>query len=254
MELHLCRDAKDLGRRAAGEAAACIREAIAERGTACVVFPAGASPIEMLANLLAAENIDWSKVVGFHLDEYLDIPPTHPASFRKFLAERVIRDLTFREFHLIDGEVDPQRECRRVGELITRQPVDLALIGIGENGHLAFNDPPADFQTDEPFLVVDLDEKCRRQQLGEGWFPALEDVPRRAISMSIPQIMKARTLVVSVPDRRKAQAVCDALADPVSPQIPASILKRHPRTMLYLDPPAAELLSEATILKYRPAK
>lgn len=251
MELYLCSDAKDLGRRAAGAAAACIREAIGECGTACVVFPAGASPIEMLTNLMAAADIDWSKVVGFHLDEYLDLPPTHPASFRKFLAERVIRDLRFREFHLIDGEADPQRECRRVSDLIAKHTVDLALIGIGENGHLAFNDPPADFETQEPFLVVELDEKCRRQQLGEGWFPALSDVPRRAISMTIPQILKARTLVCSVPDRRKAPAVRDALADAVTPAVPASILKRHPRTLLFLDPPAAELLSDETIAKFR---
>jgi glucosamine-6-phosphate deaminase len=251
MELYLCSDAKDLGRRAAGAAAACIREAISRRGTACVVFPAGASPIEMLTNLMAAEDIDWSKVVGFHLDEYIDLPPTHPASFRKFLAERVIRDLPFREFHLIDGEADPQSECRRVSELIAKHTVDLALIGIGENGHLAFNDPPADFETQEPFVVVELDERCRRQQLGEGWFPTLEDVPRRAISMTIPQILKARTLVCSVPDRRKAPAVRDALADAVTPLVPASILKRHPHTLLFLDPPAAELLSEETIAKYR---
>jgi glucosamine-6-phosphate deaminase len=251
MLLYLCRDAQDLGRRAAEAAAACIRAAIAARGEACVVFPTGASQIEMYQALIAVADVAWPQVIGFHLDEYLNLSPTHPASFRKYLTERLIRHLPFREFHLIDGEADPRSECRRLGELISRRTIDLALVGIGENGHLAFNDPPADFQTDEPYLAVELDEKCRRQQLGEGWFPAFEDVPRRAISMSISQLLKARTLVCTVPDRRKAQAVHDTLEEPVTPLIPASILKRHPRALIFLDPPAAELLSVETIAQYR---
>ena len=251
MQIRLCRDPQDLGRQAAIEAAACIRQTLSERGVAHVLFATGTSQLEMLLALVAAEGIDWTKVVGFHLDEYVNLPETHPASFRKYLSERLIRHLPFRSFYLVNGEAEPTGECRRLGELIRRHPIDLALIGIGENGHLAFNDPPADFQTEEPYLVVRLDEACRRQQLGEGWFPALADVPQNAISMSIRQILKSRMLLGCIPDRRKSQAVRDALEGPVTPEVPASILQQHPRTILYLDPPAAELLSQDTLRKYR---
>jgi glucosamine-6-phosphate deaminase len=250
MQLRLCRDVVDLGRRAAGDAADSIRRSVAERGQVHVVFATGASQFEMLAALVAAEGIDWTKVVGFHLDEYVGLPKAHPASFRRYLTERLIDHLPFRCFHLIDGEAEPLGECRRLAEIMRRHPIDLALIGIGENGHLAFNDPPADFRTEEPYLVVQLDEACRRQQVGEGWFSALADVPQRAISISIRQILTARTLIACVPDRRKAEAVRDAIEGPVAPQVPASILQQHPDTVVYLDPPAAELLSEETLGKY----
>ena len=150
--------------------------------------------------------------------------------------------MPFRDFHYIDGESDPRAECRRVGDLIRQCPIDVALVGIGENGHLAFNDPPADFQTEEPYLVVELDEACRRQQLGEGWFPTFDDVPRQAISMSIRQIMKSQAIVCSVPELRKARAVRAALQGPVTPLVPASILQQHACASIYLDPPAASLL------------
>ena len=175
---------------------------------------------------------------------------THPASFRKYLSERLIRHLPFRGFYLVDGQTEPTGECRRLGELIRKCPIDLALIGIGENGHLAFNDPPADFETEEPYLVVQLDEACRRQQLGEGWFSRLADVPQTAISMSIRQIMKSRKLIGCVPDRRKAAAVRNAVELPVTPLVPASILQQHPDSVLYVDPPAAELLSPDTLRKH----
>jgi glucosamine-6-phosphate deaminase len=243
MNVCLCRDSKDLGRRAAANAATHIRRAIERRGQARIVVATGASQFEILAAITAAEGIDWPKVVGFHLDEYLGLPMTHPASFRRYLKERLVDRVPFGAFHYIDGEKEPAAECRRVGDLLAAAPIDLAMIGIGENGHLAFNDPPADFETEQPYLVVDLDEACRRQQLGEGWFPTLDDVPRRAISMSIRQIMKSAAIVCSVPDRRKAEAVRGAVEGPVTPQLPASILQRHPQAALYLDPPAAELLS-----------
>jgi glucosamine-6-phosphate deaminase len=243
MEVRLCRDVKTLGRCAAADAASHISRAIEHRGHARVIVATGTSQFEGLAALVAAEGIDWSKVVGFHLDEYLGLPTTHPASFRRYLEERLVDRVGLRAFHYIDGEAEPEEECRRVGELVAAGPIDVALIGIGENGHLAFNDPPADFETERPYLVVDLDEACRRQQLGEGWFPTLDDVPRRAISMSIRQIMKSEAIVCSVPDRRKAEAVRAAVEGPVTPQVPASILQRHPRATIYVDPPAAELLS-----------
>ncbi len=242
MNIVICQDAKEMGERAAADAAARICRAIQERGRAGIIFATGASQFETLAALAAAPGIDWSKVVGFHLDEYLGVPMSHPASFRRYLKERFVDRVALRDFHYIDGQSDPHAECRRVGNLIRHSPIDVALVGIGENGHLAFNDPPADFQTEEPYLVVELDEACRRQQLGEGWFPTLDAVPRQAISMSIRQIMKSQAIVCSVPDLRKAQAVHDAVQGPVTPQAPASILQQHDATTIYLDPPAASLL------------
>jgi len=243
MNVLLCRDVKDLGRRAAADAASHIRGAVERHGHARVVFATGTSQFEVLAALIAAGGIDWSKVVGFHLDEYLGLPVTHPASFRRYLKERLVDRVGFRAFHYIDGEAEPEGECRRVSELVAAHPIDVALIGIGENGHLAFNDPPADVETERPYLVVTLDEACRRQQLGEGWFSTVDEVPRLAISMSICQIMKAEAIVCSVPDRRKAEAVRAAIEGPVTPHTPASVLQRHPRATLYVDPPAAERLS-----------
>jgi len=182
----------------------------------------------------------------FHLDEYVGIAETHPASFRRYLRERIVERVHPAAFHFLAGDAaDAAAECRRVGALLEQRPVDVAFVGIGENGHLAFNDPPADFTTEEPYLVVELDEPCRRQQLGEGWFASLSDVPRRAISMSVRQILKAREILCIVPDARKAQAVRDCLDGPVSPLHPSSILQTHQRTTLYLDRDSAALSSRA---------
>jgi glucosamine-6-phosphate deaminase len=243
MKIVVCRDAKDLARKAAADAAERLRDAIRQHGRANIIVATGASQFEVLAGLVAAEGIDWPKVVGFHLDEYLGLPTSHPASFRRYLKERLVDRVPLGAFHYVDGEHDAAAECRRLSKLIGDHPIDVALVGIGENGHLAFNDPPADFETEEPYLVVELDAACRRQQLGEGWFPTLADVPTRAISMSIRQIMKSRAIVCSVPERRKAEAVRATVEGPVTPQTPASILQQHAETTLYLDPPAASLLS-----------
>ncbi len=232
-----------MARHAAADAAEGIRHAIRQRGQANIVVATGASQFAVLAALVAAAGIEWPRVVGFHLDEYLGLPASHPASFRRYLRERLVDRVPLRAFHYVDGESEPAAECRRLGELIQEHPIDVALVGIGENGHLAFNDPPADFQTEAPYIAVELDAACRRQQLGEGWFPTLADVPTRAISMSIRQIMKSRMIVCSVPDRRKAEAVRAAVEGPVTPLVPASILQQHPHATLYLDPPAASLLS-----------
>lgn len=247
MHVVVCDTKEELGRRAAADGAERIRAALAGRGAAHVILATGASQFEMLAALVAADGIDWPRVTFFHLDEYIGMPMSHPASFRKYLKERVVDRLPRppAAFHMIDGQADPQAECRRLGELIARHPIDVAFIGIGENGHLAFNDPPADFQAEQPYLVVELDEACRRQQLGEGWFATLDDVPRRAVSMSVRQIMRSAAIVCTVPDRRKAEAVRAALEGPVTPDVPASILQEHPQAAIYLDAESASLLSRA---------
>ncbi len=244
MNISIMPDKPQLGKAAAAAGAKRIREAIAESGAANIIVATGASQFEMLASLAAEPDVAWHRVTGFHLDEYVGLPITHPASFRRYLWQRFVSrlPLPLREFHYLDGEGDPQAECRRVGKLIQQHPIDVAFVGIGENGHLAFNDPPADFDTDQPYLVVELDEACRRQQQGEGWFPTLADVPRQAISMSVRQIMQSRAIICTVPDERKAAAVRGAVEGEVTPQVPASILQRHPCATIYLDAPAAALL------------
>ena len=232
------------GEKAAAHGAELVRQAIAASGRASIIVATGASQFEMLGALVTADGIDWARVTGFHLDEYIGMPATHPASFRKYLKERFVDRLPSppAAFHYVNGEDDPETECRRLGRLISRHPIDVAFIGIGENGHLAFNDPPADFDTQEPYIVVDLDEACRRQQLGEGWFPTLDDVPSRAISMSIRQIMKSAAIVCTVPDARKARAVKGAVEGRVTPRCPSSILQRHAAAALFLDSASASLL------------
>jgi glucosamine-6-phosphate deaminase len=245
MELMISETRPENGRSAADVGAALIREALAVKGAANIILATGASQFEMLEVLQAAEGIDWHRVTMFHLDEYVGLPITHPASFRAYLWQRFVRGLPVppAAFHFVDGDVaDAAAECRRLGAIIREHPIDVAFIGIGENGHLAFNDPPADFETDEPFLVVTLDEACRRQQLGEGWFPDLASVPERAISMSIRQILQAETIICTVPDTRKAVAVREAVDGPLTPRLPASILRTHPKCTLFLDQPAAALL------------
>lgn len=253
-------DAAAAGLRAAELGASMIRAAVAHRGWASVILATGASQASMLHALATAPGLAWEKVTFFHLDEYLGLPVTHPASFRRYLWERFQARLPVpvRAFHYLDGEApDPAAECARMGRLISEEQIDVAMIGIGENAHLAFNDPPADFTTEEPYLIVELDDACRRQQLGEGWFPTLEAVPRKALSMSIRQLLKSRALVVTVPDQRKAIAVRDSLEGPISPLVPASILRQHGCCHVILDPASAALctsLTQPTIPAARPEK
>ena len=232
-------NAKDLGRAAGRKAAALIRIALQERNAATIILATGTSQFETLYQLINESQIDWDKVTMFHLDEYLGLPQTHPASFRKYLKERFISHVPIQEYHLINGEADGNQECERLSRLILENPVDVALVGIGENGHLAFNDPPADFETEKPYIIVDLDEPCRKQQLGEGWFKSMAEVPRQAISMSIKQIMKSKYIVCSVPDERKALAVKNSIEQKVDNLFPASILQRHPHCFLFLDKASA---------------
>jgi glucosamine-6-phosphate deaminase len=232
-----------LAQAAATDAADLIRLAITARGEAYVIAATGASQFEFLDALVLQPAIDWSQVTFFHLDEYVGLPKSHPASFRHYLQQRIVDRIHPGSFHFINGDAaDTAAECKRVGELISAQTIDVAFVGIGENGHLAFNDPPADFETEEPYLIVNLDEACRSQQVGEGWFATVDDVPTQAISMSIRQILKARDVLCVVPDRRKAKAVRDCLELEVSALYPASILQQHPSATIYLDRESAGLL------------
>jgi len=241
MEIIISETKQELGKLAAQKGAGLIREAIQKNGKANIIVATGASQFEMLSELVK-EDIDWSVVTGFHLDEYIGIEISHPASFRKYLKERFVDLVPVKEFYYVDGSSDATAECRRLGEIISRHPIDVAFVGIGENGHLAFNDPPADFETEKPYLVVNLDDDCRRQQLGEGWFPTFDDVPKQAISMSIRQIMKSGNIICTVPDERKAVAVKNTLKSEVSPAVPASIMQMHASTWLFLDKTSASKL------------
>lgn len=242
MILKVFPDKIQLSRAAAAQAAAAIKRAINERGQARIIAATGASQFEFLQTLTALPDIDWTRVEMFHLDEYVGLPATHPASFRKYLRERFITPTGMTNYHLLDGEADPQEVCRSIGALLQAAPVDVAFVGIGENGHLAFNDPPADFTTEEAYIVVNLDEACRKQQVGEGWFAGLDDVPQQAISMTIKQILRAAEIICIAPDTRKAQAVKNCFENVISPQFPASILRTHPHTTVYLDTASAALL------------
>ena len=243
MEIHTHEERQSLGQAAAAIGASRIRASIASRGFATVVVATGTSQYELIEYLIG-KPVEWAKVTLFHLDEYVGLPATHPASFRNYLRKRLVSHLpSLGAFHEIDGENEARRECERLSALISQHPIDVLFAGIGENAHLAFNDPPADFEEAAPYIVVTLDEACRRQQVGEGWFKSVADVPGKAISMTIRQIMSAELLVISVPDERKARAVRCSIEGPVTPDCPASILQRHPQCHLYLDRASASLLA-----------
>ena len=228
-----------MGQWAAEQAATTLRRVIHERGSARLVGCTGSSQFEVLEAFTAAPGIAWERVELFHLDEYIGLPETHPASFRRFLHERLVDKTGITNYHFLSSIAD----CRHFGALLRERDPDLAFVGIGENGHLAFNDPPADFETEEPFIVVTLDEACRRQQVGEGWYRHFDEVPKQAMTMSIRQILKSREIVCSCPDSRKAVAAKDCLEGQISNLVPASILRTHPNTTMYLDEASASLLT-----------
>ena len=230
-----------LANEAAGQAAHLIRHSIRKRGRARILVATGTSQIQFLNVLTSLDGVDWANVEMFHLDEYVGIGLDHPASFRKYLLDRFVSKTQVGFYHLLDGEADPEVVCREIGRQLTSSSVDVAFAGIGENGHLAFNDPPADFLTEAPFQLVNLNEDCRRQQVGEGWFNDFTQVPERAISISIRQLLKAKSIISVVPGARKAKAVERCLNAPISPLAPASALRTHPDTTLYLDREAAAL-------------
>jgi len=243
MVIKICEDKLSLGRAAAEQAAISLRDTIQNNGWARIIAATGASQFEFLEALTALHGIDWRRVEMFHLDEYIGLPISHPASFRKYLLERLIHKTGITKYHFLDGDGSVPEVVREVGTELIAAPIDSAFVGIGENGHLAFNDPPADFDTEEPYIIVDLDEACRRQQVSEAWFADLTEVPKRAISMSVRQILKANQIIAVVPDARKAQAVRSCFEGEVSPMAPASILRTHANTTVFLDPHSAALLS-----------
>lgn len=234
-----------LGNAAAEQAASAIRRAIRDNGQARIIAATAASQLEFLNALTEMTDLDWKHVEVFHLDEYIGLPITHPGSFRKMLLEQLIRKTGITKYHLLDGDADADEAVRRVGASLASAPIDIAFVGIGENGHLAFNDPPADFEANEPYLIVKLDEACRQQQVGEAWFADISQVPTHAISMSIRQILKAKEILAVVPDTRKAQAVKACFEGEISPMAPASILRTHANATIYLDKHSAALLSTA---------
>jgi glucosamine-6-phosphate deaminase len=245
MNVVISKTTKEMAHAAAEYAAEGIKQAIKNNGAAQIIVATGASQFEFLQSLVDMPGIDWGKVTGFHLDEYVGLPVSHKASFRKYLRERFLDALPepLAAFVEVNGEAeDLAAECARLKALLDAAPADVACVGIGENAHLAFNDPPALFETPEAYLIVELDEACRRQQVGEGWFASLADVPKKALTMSIPQIMRSRRIVCTVPDARKAVAVKNTVDGPVSNMFPASILQRHPECRIFLDPTSASLL------------
>ena len=244
MNIEVSESSEETGEVAAKKAEELLKNAIAENGRATFIAATGASQFDFLETLAASQSVDWSKTTMFHLDEYIGISESHPASFRRYLKEKLIDKVNPGEVYLIQGDKDPAVECKRLNTIISGYSIDVAFVGIGENGHLAFNDPPADFETQYPYIIVDLDEMCRKQQFGEGWFKNLEDVPQQAISMSVKQIMKSRAIVCTVPDSRKAKAVKNCFDGDVSAMFPASILKEHQRAFIYLDKYSSALLKK----------
>jgi len=243
MKVIIKEDKVEVGKEAAGIAYNAIAKAIEEKGAANIIVATGASQFEFFESLTSMSGLDWSKVRMFHLDEYVGISIEHPASFRKYLKERFIDKAGIKEYYFLDGDVENlEEEVGRLNNIISKHKIDIAFVGIGENGHLAFNDPPADFEEEKPYIIVALDEKCKKQQMGEGWFKTIDDVPKQAISMSVKQIMKSEIILCTVPDRRKAEAVHICMDKEISPQYPASILRDHKECYLILDKDSASLL------------
>lgn len=244
MNVQVFSDKQQVGIASAKFVADQLRHVIAEKGEANLVVATGNSQHEFLLALRQIDYVDWKKITVFHLDEYIGLPAVHPASFRGYLQEWLFDHISFGEVHLLDGDGnDPESECIRYSKLLEGREIDVACIGIGENGHLAFNDPPADFNTDAIIDIVTLDKACRQQQVGEGHFASFLDVPTQALSMSIPVILSANVISCVVPDQRKADAVKCASEEPITPMCPASILRTHSDCQLFLDTNSASKLS-----------
>ncbi|HVO63169.1 MAG TPA: glucosamine-6-phosphate deaminase [Terriglobales bacterium] len=246
MLLRVFDDRVSLGRAAAEQAATAIRRALTERGCARIIAATAASQLEFLEALTTMPGIDWPCVEAFHLDEYIGLPITHPGSFRKMLLDQLVKKTNISKYHLLDGDAsDPAEVAHREGKALASAPIDIAFLGIGENGHIAFNDPPADFKGEDPYIIVNLDEACRQQQVGEAWFANISQVPKQALSMSVQQILKAKEILAVVPDQRKAEAIKKCFEGEISPMAPASILRTHPNATIYLDNASASLLGPA---------
>lgn len=243
MLIKVFEDKASLGHAAAEHAATAIRRALTERGAARIIAATAASQLEFLEALTQMPDLDWTRVEVFHLDEYIGLPITHPGSFRRMLMEQLVNKVSISKYHLLDGDTgDPAEVVRREGKALASAPVDIAFLGIGENGHIAFNDPPADFETEDPYIIVKLDEACRQQQVGEAWFRDISQVPENAISMSAKQILKARDILAVVPGKHKAEAIKKCFEGEIRPMAPASILRTHPNATIYLDRASASRL------------
>ena len=234
MDIRVYSDADALGEFAGRQAAQLLRAAVAERGGARLLLATGLSQVTTLATLVA-EPVPWERVTAFHLDEYVGLPADHPASFRRYLRERFASRVGLAEMHFLDADGDLEAVIAEAGRAVGLAPVDVALIGIGENAHIAFNDPPADLDTHAPYLVVRLAPECRAQQAREGWFPSPDAVPAHAVTMSVNQILQSRAIISAVPYAAKARAVRLALTAPVGPDVPAATLRTHPNWTLHLD-------------------
>ena len=249
MKINVAKNSEILGKVAAEHCAEILNKAIAQKGNARLLVSTGASQLDMLKNIVL-QKVDWSKVEMFHLDEYINLPETHPASFRKYLKERFTSLVNFKAAYFVDGDGDIQKNIRELSEKVRKEPIDLGLVGVGENSHIAFNDPPADFDTKEAYIVVNLDDKCKMQQVREGWFQSVDDVPKQAISMSVHQIMQCNTIISFVPYRAKATAVKQMIENNLTNMIPATMLKTHKDITLYLDEESASLVDEAALKQY----
>lgn len=247
MRIAIAPDRPTLGKYVALKAAEILRTVLHSKPSVNLVVATGSSQFEVLSALVSQPDIDWSRVHGFHLDEYLGIADSHPASFCGYLKDRFVSRVPLASFHFMSGTIPASQLKQQADAALADREIDLMLCGIGENGHLAFNDPPANFEAEDPYLIVELDEACRRQQVGEGWFDSMDSVPKQAISMSIRQIMKSKTILCTVPDRRKADAVRNSVEGSVTNQVPASILQQHPNTLLALDVGSSSMLSSTTI-------
>ena len=247
MRIVISRTADELGKRAADAAEIIIKDAISKNGEARIILSTGASQFETL-KYLTEKDIDWSKVTMFHLDEYVNLPETHPASFRKYLKERFVAKTNVGKAHFVDGT---KENIAFLTEEIRKAPVDLGIVGIGVNGHIAFNDPPADFETKEAYIIVDLDETCRNQQVGEGWFKTFDDVPKQAVSMSVKRIMMCQKIISAVPYVEKANAVAGTLHNELTNMIPGTMLKTHRYFSLHVD---KDSFSKVDVNKILPAQ
>lgn len=247
MNIVIAPDRAELGKFVAQQASAALRNHLANNSECNLVVATGSSQFEVLDQLVQETDIDWSRVNGFHLDEYVGLGRSHPASFCGYLDQRFVQQVPLKSFYFLDGTLPEAELAEKAKSAIAGKSIDLLLCGIGENAHLAFNDPPADFATQDAYKIVELDEVCRRQQVGEGWFDSLEEVPQTAISMTVAQILRAQQIICSVPDRRKAEAVRAMVEDAISPAVPASALRNHNQATLVLDPTSASLLSPGAL-------
>lgn len=250
MKLVVCNSTADLGKESSKHATELINKAIAEKGSARILLSTGASQFPFFTEFVK-ENIDWSKVEMFHLDEYVGISENHPASFKRYLLDRFVLKVNPGKYHLIDGTKNPEETIAELTALITESPIDVGLIGIGENAHIAFNDPPAVFDDTCSYKVVTLAERCLEQQIGEGWFKDKDECFKQAISMSATQIMKCNHIISVVPYKVKAEAIYKTLTTDLDPMVPATLMKKHADCTIYADPDSASMLDAKLIEEYK---